>query len=227
MATVEAAKTEVYLDEEAQKRLAAEVDEFCNAAAQRRRPRDIAWAIARRMVEGDQWIKAAPNPTATDKLVEDVVLPGRMEKWKIVANRLITGVDTRLAHVLKNKPIGVVTPETQDEEDRNAARIADEVVEYDFRFLDYQRKVAERAGPECFTVGNVFWHWYWDPLAGPEIEIPRYATDPVTGEIVTEPLEIDGPPDPLTGQPTSLPNPNETAGKPIQIGVSRVPRGEP
>jgi hypothetical protein len=226
MATKKAAETEVYLDADAQERLKTEVEEFCNIAAQKRRAKDIAWTIARRMVGGDQWIRANPDSNATDNLVQNVALPGRMEKWKIVANRLISGMDTRLAHVLKNKPIGVVVPETQDEEDRNSARIGDEVVEYDFRTLDYQRKQAERAGPECFTTGNVFWHWYWDPLAGPEIELVKYAVGE-DGQPIIMPVEIDGPPDPMTGAPTKVPNPDPLAGKPIEVERKPVPRGEP
>ena len=221
------AETEVYLDDEAKKRLQAEVDEFCNIGAERRRQKDVTWAIARRMVAGDQWIRASANPqTQTRDLVEPVNLPGRMEKWKIAANRLLPGLDTRLAHVLKNKPIGVVTPETQDEEDRSAARVADEVVEYDFRTLNYQQKMAERGGPMTFTDGTGFWHWYWDPLKGPDVIIPKYLKDS-SGEVVVEPAEIDGEPDPITGAPTKVPSPSPTAGKPIEVEPYIGPRGEP
>jgi hypothetical protein len=219
---------EEYLNEDQRAQLETEVSEFCEAAASKRRPKEIQWALARRMVAGDQWVKQSPNPTVSGQLLDNVVLPGRMEKWKIVANRLLPGMSTRIAHVLKNKPIGVVTPETQDEDDRNAARIADEVVEYDFRTLDYHNKNAVVGAPTQFATGNVFWHWYWDPLAGPEIDVPSYLTDE-TGEPVVEPIEI---PDPLgainpDGSPVMVPNPDPNAGHPILLETKRMPRGEP
>src|SRR5512138_787732 len=101
-----AAEQDQYLTEEQRAALEKEVNDFCAAASSKRRSHEIEWYMAGRMLAGQQWIKAAPQ--TSEQLTEDVSLPGRMEKWKIVANRLLPGLDTRLAHVLKNKPIGVV-----------------------------------------------------------------------------------------------------------------------
>jgi hypothetical protein len=209
-----------YLTDDQLAKLESDTNSFCSSAAEKRRQFESRWMLARRMVSGDQWLSEAKSPTGPAGLNE-VSLPGRMQKWKITANRLLPGVDTRLAHVLKNKPIGVVVPETQDEEDRNAARIADEVVEYDLRTLDYQRMMAERAGPELFVTGNVFFHWYWDPLAGPDIEQVKYRQDEF-GQPIMVPVEI---PDPVTG--AMVPNPDPGAGKPIEESRKTIPRGEP
>jgi hypothetical protein len=186
---------EPYLNDEQFKQLESELEAFCNAAADKRRKKEVTWLLARRMVSGDQWVRKTEAPGNSNPLVEEVNLPGRMEKWKITVNRLLPGLSTRLAHVLKNKPIGVVMPETQDEEDRNAARIGDEVVEYYYRALDYHGKLAERAGPEMFTTGNVFFHAYWDPMAGPMVPVQKYLTDeagePVLDQITQQPVPLD------------------------------------
>lgn len=206
-----------FLNDEQMKDLEKDINQLCEVAGQKRREEEIKWLLARRFLSGDQWLTTSKDAGGKNT-IGDVALPGRMQKWKITVNRLLPGVDTRLAHVLKNRPIGVVVPETQDEEDRNAARIANEVVEYDFRATDYDGKMAEQIGPEMFTSGNCFVHWYWDPLAGPNIEVPKYATDDLGQPILNPPSTLD----PTTGQ--EVPHPE--AGKPVVEEVKVMPRGE-
>lgn len=212
----EAAPTPSFLNDEQMDNLQKDIQQLCDVAGQKRREDEIKWLLARRFISGDQWLTATKDSSGRHS-INEVSLPGRMQKWKITVNRLLPGLDTRLAHVLKNKPIGVVVPETQDEEDRNAARIGNEVVEYDFRATDYEGKMAERAGPEMFTSGNVYFHWCWDPLAGPDVEVVKYATDE-TGQPIVNPEFVT---DPVTGEQTPHPMPG-----PVVAERKMLPRGE-
>jgi hypothetical protein len=195
--------------------LVDEVTALVDDGLKKRRTFEVKWRLAHEFYEGNQWLRASDD----HKLVN---IKWGEKKPKVVINKMLPMVQTRIAHVLKNKPIGYVTPATPDEEDRNAARTADQALEYYYRVLDYERKLAEDAALEMFVAGTVFWKVYWDGDAGPEVEIPQYEKDE-EGGIATFPEVEPG----MDETGAIVMNPHPQAGQPIPAEPIRRPRGEP
>jgi hypothetical protein len=214
------AKAKAYLSEERLKNLVSEVETFKASALSKRKKHELNWQLARRMVAGDQWIRINGDSSAIEPAPVG-------KKPKIVDNVLLPARQARLAHILKNKPRAEVTPASGSEEDRAAARVGMQVAEHYFRQMNWQRKVAERAGPEMEDTGNVFFKLYWNPLIGKEIDVP--VLDPKTGQLMQEP-ETDESGAPLLAPDPSMPlNPD---GTPVMVpqfrpAMEKKPRGEP
>jgi hypothetical protein len=181
------AQTE-YISEKLIDELKSQVDDFKERSLQERRKKESVWRLVRKFFEGDQWQRVSKESLQ----LEAVPVPPK--RPKITINKIMPGVMTRIAHVLKNKPIGVVTPETNDEEDRNAARIGDQVVEFDFRQQETERKLSTQIAPEMFLTNNAFVKAYWDPTLGKTVDVKSPIINPETQEPLT---------DPATGEPVT------------------------
>lgn len=183
MGAFQNASDSTYLTDRQISDLWTQVEDHKDKSLTQRRPKESVWRMARRYFEGDQWYRVNRENYA----LEPVPLPPK--RPKITVNRLQPGVLTRLAHVLKNKPTGVVVPASNDEEDRNAARVGTSVVEYDLRRERLDEKLATQIGPEMFLTNNSFAKVYYDMTKGPLVQPQTPKLDPFG-----QPLVVNGEP---------------------------------
>jgi hypothetical protein len=147
-----------------------------------RRPHEQQWRLNWKYYKGDQWHRIFP-----DWKIEKVDVG---KKPKITLNRVMPVVQTRRAHVLKNRPIGLVMPRTPDEEDRNAARIAGDLIQYDYYHLKVWEKLDREVSLWMFVTGNCFRKVYYDPTKGEKKEKNKYVTNPENGAPITTAPEV-------------------------------------
>lgn len=160
-----------------------EVQELRDDALSARKPHERLWALCWMFYKGDQWRKPAPQPDW------NIIRINVGKKPKITINKILPMVQTRRAHVLKNRPTGVVMPATTDEEDRNAARIAQDVLNYDMQHLHNWEILDTKLSLCMFVTGNAFKKVFWDPTKGRMKERNRYEEDPLTGQPLLRAVE--------------------------------------
>ena len=217
-----------------------EVMDLKEDALSNRKQHERLWALCWMFYKGDQWRKPAPQPDW------NIIRINVGKKPKITINKILPMVQTRRAHVLKNRPTGVVMPGSADEEDRNAARIAQDILDYDREHLGNWKILDSKLSLAMFVTGNAFKKIYWDPVKGPKKERNKYKLDPVTGApVMTEtspgqggmgaglgngapgaaPSPLGGAPAETGSEPIGEPTANEKP-TPIQTGVENEPLGD-
>lgn len=167
-----------------------EVQELRDDSLSMRKPHERLWALCWMFYKGDQWRKPAPQPDW------NIIRINVGKKPKITINKILPMVATRRAHVLKNRPTGIVMPSSIDEEDRNAARVAQDILNYDQEHLGNWRTLDGKLSLAMFVTGNAFKKVYWDPTKGENRERNTYKLDPNTGAPVLQPTgdRSGGPP---------------------------------
>lgn len=143
-----------------------------------RQPEERQWQLAWRYYNGKHWGEWNEKGELVD--VEDEDIP------RLVLNYILHLVQTKLAHLLKSRPILQGLPGRPDERSRNATRLAVRVLEAYWRKLKLPKKLGE-ALLWALVCGKSFWKVYWDPTLGKEIRrmgapkrVPKL--DPTTGE---------------------------------------------
>lgn len=98
-----------------------------------------------------------------------------LKKNRIHVNKILPTVQNRLARLCKNPPKYDVRPESNDSEDREAARLAVQTLTFlwDELSLDEKRIALYMWVQEC---GHAYVKVCWDPTAG------RFMQDPMTGQ---------------------------------------------
>lgn len=88
----------------------------------------------------------------------------------VVDNRIQPIVLSRAARKVKNRPMFSATPFTGKEEDVDAARITEKVMEFDWIYLDLQQKLFQA---QLFAEINcaAFWKIYWDSTVGEKTQV--------------------------------------------------------
>jgi hypothetical protein len=119
---------------------------------------EASWQIAWRYYNGKHWGDWDESGNLVD--LEDEDIP------HLVLNYILHLVQTRLAHLIKSRPILQGLPGRPDENARNATRLAVRVLEAYWRKLHLPRKLAE-ALLWMLVTGKSFWKVYWDPTLGP------------------------------------------------------------
>lgn len=168
-----------------------EVMELRDDALSTRKPHERLWALCWMFYKGDQWRKPAPQPDW------NIIRINVGKKPKITINKILPMVATRRAHVLKNRPTGIVMPSSIDEEDRNAARVAQDLLTYDQQHLHNWDLLDGKLSLCMFVTGNAFKKVYYDPTKGEKRERNIYKSDPNTGAPIIQPYGpgMAGPPE--------------------------------
>lgn len=83
----------------------------------------------------------------------------------IVDNRILPIVTARSARKVKNRPTFVATPFTGGEDDVDAARITERVMESDWHYLDLQQKLFQAVLYTDIVCAGL-WKIYWDSTVG-------------------------------------------------------------
>lgn len=121
-------------------------------------------AISLAMYSGRQWAEWTPSDSygAGGYLVDP-----RTEDWQVrlVMNQIRPTIDTQTAKATENQPTVTVLPATHDDEDVEAARASESLVQYvwhDQRVLLKTREFGQLA----FLTGIAFFKIWWDPDGG-------------------------------------------------------------
>lgn len=92
-------------------------------------------------------------------------LTGQNGRELVTDNRIMPVVTHRVSRKVKNRPVFVCTPYTQDDADVEAARIGEKVLEADWDTLDLQQKLFQ-AVLWADVASDGFWKIYWDSTIG-------------------------------------------------------------
>ncbi len=135
----------------------ADLLELWRKAKEAREPFTPDWYLNSAFYVGQQWLYW--NHGRLDK--------PNLARWRetIVDNRIQPIILSRAARKVKNRPMFSATPFTGKEEDVDAARITEKVMEFDWVYLDLQQKLFQ-ANLFAEIVCAGFWKIYWDSTVG-------------------------------------------------------------
>jgi len=144
-----------------------------NEARDHRISNEAQWYKNMAFYLGKQWIDY-------DKTNRRLVDFGESPSWRVrhVTNYISTVVQTKVALLMKNKPIWNVMSMTDDTADREGAKLSQQLLDYLWRkeeILEESRKLVHYGT----LFGTGLMKTYWDTESGPMIE------DPETGEMVS------------------------------------------
>lgn len=156
-----------------------EISELEEQGGKLRYDEEVEWQVAWRYYNGKHWGDWDSNGNLVD--LEDEDIP------HLVLNYILHLVQTRLAHLIKNRPILQGLPGRPDERARNATRLAVRVLEAYWRKLRLPAKLAQ-ALLWMLVTGKAFWKVYWNPALGAERTIPGDGRDLTTrdGDIAVD-----------------------------------------
>lgn len=139
----------------------ADLKEELRKFKEARQPFEPDWYLNLAFYVGQQWLYW--NHGRLDR--------PHLAKWRetIVDNRILPIVTARAARKVKNRPTFIATPYTGAEDDVDAARITEKVMESDWVYLDLQQKLFQ-AVLFADIVCAGFWKVYWDSTVGNSAE---------------------------------------------------------
>lgn len=149
----------------------------------------MAFFAGRQMVEWD--------PGSITGYLKDVTL----EDWQsqIVVNLIQPIVESQAAKATENRPALSVVPATDDEDDVEAARLCESLLEWVWEDRDMQGRIHEFA-KIAFITGTAFFKVWWDKNAGdplppePEPALPGLDEVEDLSGLIASPLAADGSP---------------------------------
>jgi hypothetical protein len=94
----------------------------------------------------------------------------RKNRITVVENRIAGVVRTEIAKMTKNQPVFTCTPRTGDEEDANAAQLAEQIIRYLWVHLQMP-EIAGKALEWSRITGAGFLKLYWDRSIGDKVDV--------------------------------------------------------
>jgi hypothetical protein len=134
-----------------------DLDNLWKEARSARRLLEPAWFLDLAFFQGAQWLS-----WAGDRLHKPTLSGNRIT---VVENRVAGCVRTELAKMTKNRPVFTVTPNTGDQEDTNAAELAERVMRFTWRHLKLHEQTL-KALEWSRICGAGFLKCYWDSTIG-------------------------------------------------------------
>jgi hypothetical protein len=155
-----------------------ELDDLHRQAKTAKRLFEPNWLMDLAYYENRQWMAFAG-----DRLQEPQLAANRIT---VTENRITGCIRTELAKMTKNRPVFTVTPNTGDEEDANAAQLAERLMRYMWRHLKMHEFSLK--GLEWSRVCAAgFLKCFWDPTIGDAVDVligpdGQVLPDPQTGK---------------------------------------------
>lgn len=152
------------------------------------------WHINLAFYGGRQYISPINVPGQGFKLVSPKAPPWRV---RLVINKIRVAVRTEASKLTSSRPIPVVVPATTEDEDFNAAQVAEQILKTEFATQDFDRTLRSFVWWGVIT-GTAFLKSYWsseavDPMAQPapipnpfDPQAPPIEQPPVKGKIIIE-----------------------------------------
>ena len=111
-----------------------------------------------------------------------------LRKNRIHANKILPTVQNRLARLCQNPPEYDIAPESNDAEDKDAARLASQVLDYlvDKKEINKKRLFLYMWLQQC---GHAYIHTTWDPTLGAEVLLD----DGTTGKEGDLRIDVESP----------------------------------
>lgn len=108
-----------------------------------------------------------------------------IKKNRVHVNRILPTAQNRLARLCKSPPRYDVRPKSSDEEDKDGARLAEQVLEqlWETLYLNRKRIPLTMWLQQC---GISYLKTSWDPTLGKKQVVPKETVDPKTGETLTD-----------------------------------------
>jgi hypothetical protein len=125
---------------------------------------EAAWFLNLAYYQGEQWVAWDGRNLSRPQL--------RRDRMTIVDNRIQPAVRTEVAKLMKNKPVFTVVPRTGDQEDVEAAYVAEQILEYQWTHLDLSEKLM-RALFWSRVCGAGFLKVTWDSTVGDGFDANR------------------------------------------------------
>lgn len=151
-----------------------DLDELWKQARAARRLLEPEWFMCLSYFQGSQWLQWSGNYLHKPSLGANRIT--------VVENRIAGCVRTELAKMTKSRPVFVVTPNTGDEEDTNAADLAERVMRYMWRHLK-MHEMSLKALEWSRICGAGFLKCYWDSTIGE----PQEVLVGPDGNVITDP----------------------------------------
>lgn len=180
------------------KALIKEVEDFYQEARQARTAHEGQWFLNGAMLRGNQFAEWSKQD---QKLVTP---PASKARRRVVVNKLQPKNRARLAKFVKNRPIPVVIPATQDVEDKLDARATTKAFHYITRTARLEQKYGDalRWASMC---GHGYWWIYWDPTAKGRVKTTDELTQQasvVTATMGDVAVEVGSPFEVFVADPT-------------------------
>jgi hypothetical protein len=160
------------------------------------------WERNHKFLDGDQWVVFSGDRDTGGVWQRLTVSKNNEYIPRPVTNYIFDAYQTLKSYLIKNKPRSTVRPNTRAQKDKDAAKIADLVLETNWERLR-EADNYEYAASCLLTYGTVFKKSYWDTSSLQMAKVPRMemqpSIDPMTGQAMGE-HEVQAV-DPLTGDP--------------------------
>ena len=143
-----------------------------------------AWKVNLAFYKGRQYVYIN---RAANRIETLPVADGDKPRWRVrlVSNQIMPGVQSLLSKYTKTKPIITATPNTSDESDFKAAKVAEGLLEYLWDFMRLNDKQNE-AYLWSILCGSGYWFITWDKNAG---TMMKFTIGPDGQPIVNEDLK--------------------------------------
>jgi hypothetical protein len=150
-----------------------EARDLRDSALRLRLDEEKQWLQAWNYYKGRHWIT-----WREDRWVESEA----NDRPKLVVNFIQHVVQTRLGHLIKNKPLLIGVPATADEDSRNAAQASVKILQAYHHKLRMAQKY-KMAILHMLVTGKSYMKVGWDPMAGGSYERPNPGGEPFTGPL--------------------------------------------
>lgn len=168
-------------------KLAQEIENYYSQDATNKLRLSYHWERNHLFLDGQQWITRS-NSAETGRQWEPIKVHKANEYIpRPVTNVLFDAYQTLKSYLVQQRPRSVVEPNSQNYQDKQAAKLAEVVAECNWERLREEQNY-EYAAANALTYGTVFKKDYWDTTALQIARVPlvmeQPITDPMTGQVI-------------------------------------------
>lgn len=182
--------------------LAQKVNHYYTSDSSVKQQLSYNWERNQLMLDGKQWLMFSGDRSTGGQWKAASVSKQNEYIPRPVTNYLFSIYQTLKSYVIKNKPRSEVHPNTQEYKDKVSAKIANLILECNWKRLKEQYNY-EAAASTLVTYGTVFKKSYWDTTSINLVKVPKMVpqpiTDPMTGMVIGQ-QDVQSV-DPITQQP--------------------------
>lgn len=164
-----------------QKKLLSKVKKYQESCRSSRLQFERDWYLNMAFYFGKQWAQWTPGVQGFTTLRTPAAPPWRV---RLISNKIRPIIRAEISKMTKERPQAFVVPSSSDDEDLLAARAGEQIFEYHWRELSFDRRMRQVVFWMAMT-GNGFMKDWYDPDQavgkGPDGE-------PVTGQVNIEPV---------------------------------------
>jgi hypothetical protein len=142
-----------------------------------RRPHEPQWFVNAAFDRGNQYVVWSEGRGLT-------VPPAPAHRIRLTINLIGPTNRARAAKFLRQRPVPLVVPATNDIDDRQNARFSSKALDYQTRTLRLEQKYGD-AVRTAQLMGHAYWWFHWNPAKVAKVKIK----DPLTNESVVEQVE--------------------------------------